>query len=80
MIADATCFVPLNELVDMDKERERLEKEEKRLEGELTRSRGMLSNKKFLDKAPADKVTEAQDKLARDEQKVEDVEKRLAEL
>ena len=80
VIADATCFVPLNELVDMDKERERLEKEEKRLEGELKRSRGMLSNKKFLDKAPAAKVAEEKDKLARYEQMMEDVKKRLAEL
>ena len=40
----------------------------------------MLSNKKFLDKAPAAKVAEEKDKLARYEQMMEDVKKRLAEL
>ena len=80
MIADATCFVPLNELVDMDKERERLLKEEKRLSGELKRSESMLGNKRFLEKAPAEKVAEEKDKLARYTQMMEDVRKRLSEL
>ena len=80
VIADATCFVPLAELVDMDKERERLEKEQKRLEGELKRSKGMLSNEKFLAKAPKAKVDEEKAKLEKYEQMMTDVKKRLSDL
>ncbi|MDD6550197.1 MAG: valine--tRNA ligase [Lachnospiraceae bacterium] len=80
VIADATCFVPLAELVDMDKERERLEKEQKRLEGELKRSKGMLSNEKFLAKAPKAKVDEEKAKLEKYEQMMTDVQKRLKDL
>ncbi len=80
VIADATCFVPLAELVDMDKERERLEKEHKRLEGELKRSKGMLSNEKFLAKAPKAKVDEEKAKLEKYEQMMTDVKKRLSDL
>lgn len=80
VVADATVYIPLNELVDLDKERERLEKEKKRLEGELKRSHGMLSNQKFLEKAPEAKVKEERDKLRDYENMLADVEKRLLEM
>lgn len=80
VIPDATVYIPLEDLVDLDKERERLEKEEKRLEGELKRSHGMLSNEKFLSKAPEAKVKEEKEKLAKYESMLEDVKARLASL
>lgn len=80
VVADATVYMPLEELVDLDKERERLEKEKKRLEGELKRSHGMLSNQKFLEKAPEAKVQEERDKLRDYEKMLSDVEKRLSEM
>lgn len=56
VIPGATVYIPLSELVDMEKEKERLLKEKARLECELKRSASMLSNEKFLSKAPAAKV------------------------
>ncbi len=80
VIPDATAYMPLDELVDMGKELERLQKEQKRLEGELKRSNGMLGNQKFLDKAPAEKIEEEKAKLADYENMLLDVKKRIAEM
>ena len=80
VIPDAVVYVPLEDLVDMVKERERLEKERDRLAGELKRSRGMLSNEKFTSKAPAEKVAEEKEKLAKYEKMMADVEARLADM
>ena len=51
VIPGATLYLPLEDLVDFEKEKERLLKEQARLEKELARSKGMLSNEKFLSKA-----------------------------
>jgi valyl-tRNA synthetase len=80
VIPDDTVFMPLSDLVDMEKEKERLEKEEKRLQGELKRSHGMLNNERFLSKAPAEKVAEEKEKLAKYEQMLSDVQARLADM
>ncbi len=80
VIADATIFVPLEDLVDFEKEKERLTKEKDRLTKELARSKGMLSNEKFISKAPEAKVAEEKEKLAKYEQMMEQVEARLASM
>lgn len=80
VIPDATAYMPLDELVDMGKELERLQKEQKHLEGEVKRSNGMLSNQKFLDKAPAEKIEEEKAKLVDYENMLLDVKKRIAEM
>lgn len=48
----AELFIPLFDLVDMDKEIERLNKEKEKLEGEIKRVENKLSNEKFVSKAP----------------------------
>ncbi len=78
--ADAVLYLPLEDLVDVAKERERLEKEEKRLTGELARVNGMLSNEKFLSKAPEAKIQEEKEKLAKYTQMMEQVKAHLAQL
>ena len=55
--------MPFADLVDVEKEKERLAKEQKRLEGEIKRCTGMLNNPKFVDKAPQAKVDEEKAKL-----------------
>ncbi|CCQ98560.1 valyl-tRNA synthetase [[Clostridium] ultunense Esp] len=45
-------FIPLKNLIDFEKEIERLEKEKEKLAGELKRVRGKLSNEGFIQKAP----------------------------
>ncbi|MBQ7960747.1 MAG: valine--tRNA ligase [Clostridia bacterium] len=58
----AEILLPLDELVDKEKEIERLTKEKTKLEGEIKRVEGKLSNKGFTDKAPAAVVEEERQK------------------
>ena len=80
VIPGAVVYLPLEDLVDFEKEKERLQKEKERLAKELSRSRGMLSNEKFLTKAPAEKVQEEKEKLAKYEQMMAQVEERLGQM
>ncbi|MBO4416246.1 MAG: class I tRNA ligase family protein, partial [Lachnospiraceae bacterium] len=65
VIHGATIYIPLAELVDIAKEKERLEKEKTRLEGELKRVNGMLNNPNFVNKAPLAKLEEEKAKLTK---------------
>jgi valyl-tRNA synthetase len=49
---DAKLYMPLAELVDLQKERERIEKELKTAVQNLSRTEGKLSNQGFISKAP----------------------------
>ena len=80
VIPGATIFIPLEELVDIAKEIERLSKEEARLNGEIKRSHGMLGNEKFISKAPEAKINEEKEKLAKYESMLAEVTKQLNAL
>ena len=80
IIHDAAIYIPLDELVDVAKEVERLKSEKARLEKELARSHGMLGNEKFVSRAPAAKIEEEKAKLAKYEQLMKQVEERLSQL
>jgi len=76
----ATIYIPLGDLVDFDKEIARLQKEIDNLTKEIARAEGKLNNQGFIAKAPAALVEQEKAKLALNQQKLEQVEKRLAEL
>ncbi len=80
VIPNATLYIPLSDLVDIQAEIARLEKEEKRLAGELQRSKGMLSNERFLSKAPQSKIDEEKEKQQKYEQLMAGVQERLSQL
>ena len=80
VIHDASLYMPFAELVDIEKEIERLNKEKARLEGEIKRASGMLNNPKFVDKAPAAKVEEEKAKLKKYTETLEQVTERIAQL
>ncbi len=80
VIHKAVIYMPFADLVDIEKEIERLRGEEKRLAGELARSRGMLGNEKFVNRAPEAKIAEERAKLEKYEQMMEQVKIRLAQL
>ncbi|MBQ9200144.1 MAG: valine--tRNA ligase [Lachnospiraceae bacterium] len=80
VIHDAALYMPFAELVDIEKELERLSKEKTRLEGEIKRASGMLNNPKFVDKAPAAKVEEERAKLKKYTETLEQVTERIAQL
>jgi len=66
----AQLFLPLEDLVDMEKERQRLEKEKARLESEIARSNGKLNNQGFVAKAPAAVVEKERENLVRNQEKL----------
>ncbi len=80
VIPKAVIYMPFAELVDIEKEIERLKKEEARLTKELARVNGMLSNEKFVSKAPASKIEEEKGKLKKYSEMMEQVKERLAHL
>ncbi len=80
VIPGAAVYLPLEDLVDFEKEKERLLKEKERLAKELSRSRGMLSNEKFMSKAPEAKVREEKEKLAKYEKMMAQVQERLTQM
>ena len=78
--ANAVIYMPFAELVDIEKERERLKKEEERLTKELARVNGMLSNERFMSKAPGSKVQEEREKLEKYTAMMAQVKERLDAL
>ena len=80
---DIEMYVPLKGLIDVDKEREKLERERNKIEKSLKQINGKLGNEKFLANAPAAIVEKEKGKQAELEAKlakVADAEKRLAEI
>ena len=84
VIAGAQIFIPLAELVDFAEELKRLTKEKERLEGEVARAEKKLANQGFIAKAPEkliqaerDKETEYKEMLAKVEEQLADVQKRI---
>ncbi|MCI8397209.1 MAG: valine--tRNA ligase [Clostridia bacterium] len=73
-------FIPFEELVDVQKELERLAEEKTKLEAEVARASKMLSNKGFVEKAPKVKIEEEEAKLAKYKEMLETVENRIKEL
>ncbi|WP_304340990.1 valine--tRNA ligase [Metaclostridioides mangenotii] len=73
-------FIPLAELVDFEKEIERLSKEKDNIEKEIKRVNGKLSNQGFLAKAPQSLVDEEKAKKDKFEDMLKSVEERLINL
>ena len=59
----AQIYMPLSELVDLDKERERLQKELDNALNMVTRTEGKLKNESFVSRAPAAVVNAEKEKL-----------------
>lgn len=76
----AEIFIPLAELVDFEKEIERLTKEKKNILSEIKRVEGKLSNQGFLSKAPQSLVDEEKAKKDKFEEMLSSVEERLTNL
>ena len=61
----ATIYLPLSDLIDLEKEKARLSAELARLDGEIERANKKLSNESFTAKAPAAVVEGERAKLAK---------------
>ncbi|MDY3027683.1 MAG: valine--tRNA ligase, partial [Candidatus Faecivicinus sp.] len=73
-------FIPLGELVDIEKELARLDKDLKNAEAEVARADGKLKNEKFVAKAPANLVEAEREKLVASQARVEKLKARIAEM
>ena len=73
-------YIPLEELIDLNEEKARLEGERTKLIAEVARGQKMLSNPGFVSKAPEAKINEERAKLARYEEMLAKVEERLKSL
>ena len=62
IVEGAKIFMPMDELIDTEKERARLEKEKERLQAEIDRVEKKLSNEGFVAKAPAKLIEEEKEK------------------
>ncbi len=74
----AEVYMPMKELIDFEKELDRLNKEKSDLEAEISRVDGKLSNEKFVAKAPEKVVQEERDKKAKYVDMLEKVNARIA--
>ena len=78
--ANAEIAVPLEGLIDFEKERARLSGQIEKLDIELQRLNGQLSNANFVEKAPAEKVQELRDRKAEIEQQITTLKQNLDAL
>ena len=76
----ATIYLPLNELVDIEKELTRINKEIENTKGEIKRSEGKLNNPGFVNKAPEAVVNKERENLEKKRAKLSQLEGRLAQL
>ena len=80
VVSNAVVYMPLEDLVDKEKELERLTKEQERLAKEIARCEGMLNNPNFVNKAPAAKVDAEKEKLAKYKEMKDKVNTQLEQL
>lgn len=80
VIDGVELFIPLDELVDFEKEKERLNKERDKALAEIKRVEGKLNNPGFVNKAPAKLVEEEKAKKEKFEEILHTIEERLAKF
>lgn len=80
VVSNAVVYLPLEDLVDKEKEMERLKKEEVRLTKEIARGEGMLNNQNFMSKAPQAKIEEEKAKLKKYKEMMVKVKMQLEQL
>ena len=73
-------YIPFEELVDLEAEKQRLQGERAKLLSEVARGEKMLSNPGFVNKAPEAKINEEKAKLAKYKEMLEKVEERIKSL
>ena len=80
MFKGGEIYLPLEDLIDISKELERLGKEKERLEGEINRVSGKLANESFVSRAPAAVVDQERAKLVKYEEMHKNITERIAIL
>lgn len=76
----ARIFIPLSDIIDVEKEMARLNKEKKAVQKDLDFLNGKLSNQGFLAKAPEKLIEAERAKLAKAQEKMSKIEESIAAL
>ncbi len=79
-VTGAEVILPLEGLIDMDKERARLTKELEKWQKELDRVNNKLANERFVSKAPEKVINEEKEKQVTYTERYNAVKERLAQL
>ena len=77
---DAALYMPMNELVDVEKELQRLAKEIEKAEKNIAGLKGKLSNENFVARAPEQVVQAERDKLQKAESLLQQLKESEARL
>lgn len=80
IVSGVEVYLPLADLLDLDKEKERLDKEIAHIKGYITGQEKKLGNKAFVAKAPEAVVAGEQEKLADAKEKLEKFQQQRSEL
>lgn len=80
VIEGSEVFIPLEGIIDLEKERKRIEKEITRLKGFLKSVNGKLNNEQFVNNAPDDVVQREHDKKEDTENSLQKLNEILSEL
>ncbi|MCA9405893.1 MAG: valine--tRNA ligase, partial [Candidatus Omnitrophica bacterium] len=74
VVGPIKCAVPLGDVIDLEKEKARMNKEAESLQKAIDNLDKRLSNKNFLEKAPVDVVTKEKDRLSEMREKLKKLE------
>lgn len=80
VVSEIQISLPLFGLIDIDKEKQRLNKEISKIHTEIEKIKVKLQNKNFLDKAPLEIVNKEKDKLSELEEKKSILKQKLEKL
>ena len=76
----AKAMIPMDQLIDREKELARLNKEKEKIQKEINMAQGKLGNAGFVAKAPAELVEKEKEKLARFKEALANLEESIAKL
>lgn len=80
IISNVKVYIPMGQLVDLNKEKERIQKEIDNVIFEINRSEKMLSNKGFVAKAPKELVEKEKNKLISNKQMLKRLQQEISSL
>lgn len=80
VVGDATIYLPLAGMIDIEAECKRLQSEQEQVLAQIQRAEGMLANDKFVNRAPAEVVERERKRLSELQSTAEQLAARLQEL
>ena len=80
VLDDVQVYLPVGDLLDVDKEIQRLKNDIAKLEKDIEKSKTKLANKQFVERAPADVIAKEKTNLSDNETKARRLKENLSSL